>query len=73
MELAQGEIGAEGSYDLALVGGKLVLSVKHASKGAELGVSVAVDGDYFADKLAAAIPGKLDDAIIGMLKAALKA
>ena len=73
MELAHGELGAEGAFDLKIEGGKVVLVGAHNSKGAEIGACVKVSPDYFIDKLAAAIPGKIDDMVLGMLKEALKA
>ena len=71
-EITKGEIGSEGAYDLKLEGGKLVVSVGHNSKGFSLGVQAGVSVDYFMDKLAELIPGKVDDAVIEMLKIALK-
>lgn len=72
MDLGQKDLGGDGSLDLKLVGGDLVLVVSHASKGADANLQVKVRSDYFIDKLAAVIPGAVDDAILQVLKAALK-
>lgn len=52
-------ISSEISANIVIAGGKLKLSVEG-------------DVDALLDKLALAIPGKIDDAIIQVLKAALK-
>lgn len=59
----------KGDLKLKIEAGKLVLVLDSAG----VDVSVVVETDYFMDKLAAAIPGTIDDAVIGMIKAALKA
>lgn len=71
-ELAKGQIGPEVQYDLELVDGKLKVSVGYDGSGVDAGVYVTVEPEYFIDKLAAVIPGKLDDAVFAMLKGALK-
>ena len=63
------DLFAEGEVQVQLVGADVVLT--YAGKGGS--VSVKVDGEYLLDKLAAAIPGEIDDTVIGILKAALKA
>lgn len=72
MDLSQQELGSEGQLDLKLVGGNLVLSITHASKGANASLSISVQSDYLIDKLKGVIPGGVDDAILEVLKAALK-
>lgn len=63
-----------GETDLDLVwdGEKncLKLTFGYDGKGVNAGVYVDIESDYFLDKLAKAIPGEVDDAVIGMLKAA---
>lgn len=73
MDLAEGKIGAEGMFDLELKEGKLVLVADHKAAGSHAKLEVAVDPDYFIDKLAGVIPGTIDDAIFSVLKGALKA
>ena len=62
----------EASLDLDFKEGKLRLSVSYDGKGADAGLFVDLDPDYFLDKLKDVIPGQIDDAIIEMLKGALK-
>ena len=71
-DLVKQELGSEGEMLLKLEGGKLVLSVTHSSPGGSGKIEYAVDSSYFLDKLAALIPGQVDDAVIQILKAALK-
>jgi hypothetical protein len=52
--------------------GNVVNETTLATKGLSSSLVTKVDSDYFLDKLAEAIPGTLDDALISMLKAALK-
>lgn len=62
----------DADLELKLEKGNLKLLVKYASGGVVGGVEVAVDSGYFLDKLSALIPGQIDDAIITILKTALK-
>jgi hypothetical protein len=62
----------EATLDVDFKEGKLRLSVSYDGKGADAGLFVDIDPDYFLDKLKAVIPGQIDDAIIEMLKGALK-
>lgn len=73
MDIKDGAIGSEGSYDIDLKGGDLVFKVSHGSKGLSAGVEVSIKAEYFIDKLAEKIPGEVDDAIFAVLKGALKA
>lgn len=68
VELKKGEA----TLDVDFKDGKLRLSVSYDGKGADAGLFVDLDPDYFLDKLKAVIPGQIDDAIIDMLKGALK-
>jgi len=72
MDLHDQPLGSEGELKLELKEGKLLLHVNHNSKGMSAGLELNIDPDYFMDKLAEAIPGKIDDAILEMIKAALK-
>lgn len=62
------ELYEAGELKLELKDGKIALVLD--TKGVD--VAVSVDSDYFLDKLAEVIPGEIDDAVFGMLKAALK-
>lgn len=72
MELIKKELGAEGEVKLELSGGKLSLLVNYDSKGLDGQVKLSVDSDYFIDELKTKIPGQIDDAILEVLKVALK-
>lgn len=72
MDLINKPLGSEGNIELELKEGKLNLIASHNSKGAGVSLNVSLDSDYFIDKLAAVIPGQIDDAIFAILKAALK-
>jgi len=63
----------EGNFSLELnAEGKIVLGAEYAGKGATAGLNIVLEPDYFIDKLAAAIPGTIDDAVLNLLKGALK-
>jgi len=66
------EMSSEADLKLEIRGGDVYLGVIYASKGAEGEVSMKISSDYFIDKLKAAIPGEIDDAILEIFKAALK-
>ena len=66
------EISNEVKFEIDVKEGKVVLSVGYDGKGADAKVEVALEGEYFLDKLADAIPGDLDDLVIAALKGALK-
>jgi hypothetical protein len=71
-ELADGEIGKEGMYDLKLADGVLCFMIGMDTKGVDASFEVKMDAGYFIDKLKAVIPGEIDDAVLEMLKVALK-
>ena len=70
-DLVAGPIGAEASYDVKLEGGKLVIAVKYDGAETDADLKVALDAGLFMDKLAALIPGTIDDAVIAVIKGAL--
>lgn len=77
-ELAQGKLGDVGAYDVAFKDGKLVASaMASAVNGVGLALSadvkVEIGAEAVLDALAKAIPGTIDDALLGVIKAALKA
>jgi hypothetical protein len=67
------QISKEAKVEITFEKGNIVLAGSLDTKGVDVGLTLTVQSDYFLDKLAAAIPGELDDKIIGMLKVALKA
>lgn len=70
-DLIGGKIGSVGSYDVAFNDGKLVVTSSVADGPASASLSVSLDAGMVLDALAKAIPGTIDDAIIGVAKAAL--
>ena len=70
--LVEGELGSEAVYELKWEEGELKLTFGYDGKGIDAGVYVNLGGEYFLDKLAAAIPGELDDSVINLIKAAMK-
>lgn len=74
-ELANGKIGSEGSYNVEIKAGKLVVSVAHDSALLDSALTIQLDADAVVDLLVNAvekmIPGD-QTAIANMLKAAVK-
>ena len=68
----QKELGKEVDLTLEVKEGKIIVAVAYDGKGADAKVEVALEGDYFIDKLTEAIPGELDDMVGAALKGALK-
>lgn len=72
-DIADGNIGTIGKYDLEFKGGFLQVKVTAApGLGIEADLVVKVSSDALLDAIAKAIPGQVDDAIISVLKTALK-
>lgn len=71
-KLVEYDFGKESGLDLEFKDGKLRLTIQYDGKGADAGVYVDLEPDYFLDKLAAAIPSEIDDMIIAAIKGALK-
>lgn len=65
-------ISNEVDFEIDVKEGKVVLAVKYDGKGADAKVEVALEAEYFLDKLAEALPGELDDLVIAAIKGALK-
>lgn len=72
-EIVAGEMGKVAKYDVAFKEGKLVAELMHDDGMLSAGLKVAIDAEKVLDALAAAIHGTIDDALIGVVKAALKA
>lgn len=71
MNLVDQKIGAEGSVDLKLEGGKLVLEFKHVHASGEVSLVAKEDAKYFLEKLKVAIPGNWDDLVISVVEGSL--
>lgn len=72
MELIKKQLGNEGEYVVEIVAGKLKLKLIHNHASGAASLEVVEDAGYFFDKLAAAVPGVLDDAFLALLKEAVK-
>lgn len=72
-DLVSGNLGKDAKYDVAFKEGKLVLELDADFGLLTGGVVVKVDASSVIDAIEKAIPGQLDDAVLEMLKGALKA
>ncbi len=72
-QLVEGSIGEVGKYDVDFKEGKLVAAVDAGDKEGMVsaGLVVKLDAGKVIDALARAIPGQIDDAVLGLMKAAL--
>ncbi len=70
-DIAQGTIGSVGKYDVAFKEGNLVVEVDANVEIGSAGIVLKLDAGKVLDALAAAIPGQIDDAVFGLIKAAL--
>ncbi len=67
------KLGSAGDLDVALKDGNLVMTLSYQTGALVAGASMTVDSGVLLDKLAALIPGVVDDAVIALIKSALKA
>lgn len=74
MDVVEGKLGDVGAYDVKFVDAKLVAELDvNVEKGVlTAGLVVKLDGSAVLDALAAAIPGQIDDVLLGVLKKALQ-
>ena len=70
-DIVDGKIGAVGAYDLEFKEGALQFKIQAAHSGASVELVIKADAAGVLDALAAAIPGQVDNAIFGVMKAAL--
>jgi hypothetical protein len=70
-EIAQGPVGQVGSYNVEFKGGYLIASLNADVGLAQGSTLIRVDAGKVLDAIAAATSNKVDDAIIGVLKAVL--
>lgn len=70
-EIAQGNLGPNAQYDIKFEGGQLVAELDAKLDKSSAGLVVKLDAGQVLDALAKAIPGTLDDAVFGVIKAAL--
>jgi len=75
-DIVDGKIGEVGAYDVEFKGGKLVAKADAAAVPGGLvsvkaAVSVEIDAKAVFAAIKAKIPGNVDDAILGVVEAAL--
>jgi len=70
-EIVEGNIGSVGKYDVEFKGGCLCVLVEAGLPYGSAGLQVKVGAEAVLDAIAKAIPGQIDDAVIGVIKAAL--
>lgn len=70
-EIIKGEMGKVGKYDLAFKEGQLVLEIDALLGKSSAGLLLKIDAKDVLEAIKIAIPGKIDDAIISVLEAAL--
>lgn len=73
MVLINKQISPEANAKVEIVAGKIQLIAALDSQGVDAEVKFSVDAEYFLDELAKKIPGVIDDAILGVIKTAVKA
>ena len=67
-EIIKEKIGSEADVSLKFSGGVARVALDYDGKGADAGLFIELDSDYFLDKLAEAIPGEIDDSVIAFIK-----
>lgn len=74
MDIAQGSIGDAGAWEIDLVDGKIVIAVKAQAAGGALAADIKLTGDAigFAKAYAAKTANKVDDAVVGIVEAAVQ-
>lgn len=72
-DIVDGKFGEVGQYDIEFKGGYLQAKVGAKTEfGVEADLVIKVGADAVIDAIAKAIPGQVDDAILGVIKQALK-
>lgn len=71
--IVKGPVADVGDYSVEFKGGKLLVKVDVSlPPGESASLLVSVDSDKVLDAIALAVPGKLDDALIALIKLGLK-
>ena len=71
-DLAQGQIGPEAKYDVKFEGGKLVAELNYEGALLGAGLNIHIGADQVINAIEKAIPGQIDDAVLELIKSALK-
>lgn len=72
-ELLAGNLGEKANYKVDFKEGKLQAEMLADFGPFHAGMKMQLEADGVLDALAKAIPGTIDDAMLGLIKAALKA
>ncbi len=70
-DIVAGNIGTVGKYDFKVEKGNLELEIDAGIPVGSVGIVVKLNAGEVLDAIAKAIPGTLDDALLGIAKAAL--
>lgn len=70
-ELANIQKG-EGNLTIKIEDGKVMMVIAYDGQQADANLTVSLEVDQYLDMLAEAIPGEIDDAVIALLKGAMK-
>ena len=65
-------VSKESNVKISFKDAKIVVTFGYEGNGGGATVEAHVDADYFLDELAKAIPGQVDDAVIAVVKMAIK-
>lgn len=71
MDIVETNVGPESKVKVNFNNGNLVITVAYDGEGLDGSLSLTVDAGYLIDQLEKAIPGTLDDTVLGLIKAAL--
>ena len=70
-DIVDGKLGTVGAYDVEFKSGKLCFSISANVPVGEAVVMLKLDAAAILDVIAKAIPGTIDDVVLGVAKAAL--
>jgi len=71
MEVVEKSISKELDFKVDFEDKKLKITISYEGEGGGASMSGHVNAEYFMDLLAEAIPGEVDDLVIGAIKAAM--
>lgn len=71
-DIKDGTLGQVGTYDIEFKQGNLTAAIKGDFGIGTFDGRVSLDSDKVMDAIAAKVPGKIDDTLLGFIKAALK-
>lgn len=71
MDLVNQEVSKEATIKVSFEDGKLIFIAEYEGLGGGAAVKMFGNAEYVLDKIADVIPGKIDDAVLFAIKAAL--